>query len=100
MASPKGVLVGHCRSQGLYNAVLESWPVATIDRPDCSRNAGTERCASNAPLDPLVCPTAGRLCRWRGPTFPPATKPSKNFLALAFSVDFNLLQQSAEPNKT
>lgn len=43
MIPPKGVSVGHCRSKGLCNAVLESWPVATIDRPDCSRNAGTEQ---------------------------------------------------------
>lgn len=43
MMASKVVLVGHCRSKGLCSAVLESWPVATIDRPDCSRNAGTEQ---------------------------------------------------------
>lgn len=100
MTSPKGVLVGHCRSRAFTMRCWKAGRLRLLTALIAPETRVLRGVHLTRPLDPLVCPTAGRLCRWRGPTFPPATKPSKNFLALAFSVDFNLLQQSAEPNKT
>lgn len=65
MATSKAVLFGDDRFNDRGNVVLESWPVASFDRPDCSMggNAGTGEVHLTRQCSPAHPLRAGRVGR-------------------------------------